>query len=281
MTIAISVKVNDGVVLASDSAATVLGSGSSGTAGVVNVYENACKIFNLRKGCPIGAVTWGAGSIGVASVSTLAKDFRDSLSHGKEAIDPGDYKIEGVAKKLKKFMFDQHYEKAFAKSQQKPLLGFIVAGYSSDGNLGEEWQVVVQDGQCPGPTRVRKKEEIGIAWQGAAVPVQRLVLGFDPRLANVLKEAQVEDAQVGRIMDVCRQRLSMQLALPPMPIQDAILLAEFLVETAIRFSRFAPGAQTVGGPIEVAAITKHEGFRWIRRKHYFDRQLNERWEGAP
>ena len=27
-------------------------------------------------------------------------------------------------------------------------------------------------------------------------------------------------------------------------------------------------------PIEIAAITKHEGFKWIMRKHYFDVRLN-------
>lgn len=59
-----------------------------------------------------------------------------------------------------------------------------------------------------------------------------------------------------------------------MPIQDAIDLAEFLVHAAIMYSRFSPGAQIVGGPIEIAAITKHEGFKWIRRKHYYDQRLN-------
>ncbi len=60
----------------------------------------------------------------------------------------------------------------------------------------------------------------------------------------------------------------------PMPIQDAIDLAEFLVHTTVGFTRFKRGAPTVGGPIESAAITKHEGFKWVRRKHYFDRSLN-------
>jgi hypothetical protein len=27
--------------------------------------------------------------------------------------------------------------------------------------------------------------------------------------------------------------------------------------------------KTVGGPIEIAAITKHEGFKWIERRHFF------------
>ena len=61
---------------------------------------------------------------------------------------------------------------------------------------------------------------------------------------------------------------------PPMPIQDAIDLAEFLVDLTTRYVRFKPGLPTVGGPIEIAAITKHEGFKWIQRKHYFSTKLN-------
>lgn len=58
------------------------------------------------------------------------------------------------------------------------------------------------------------------------------------------------------------------------PIQDAIDFAEFLAYSAVMFSRFAPGSPGVGGPIEIAAITKHEGFKWVKRKHYFNSELN-------
>lgn len=75
-------------------------------------------------------------------------------------------------------------------------------------------------------------------------------------------------------MGVIKRALSMHLVAPPMPIQDAIDLAEFLVDLTINFSRFTPGAPTVGGPIEVAAITKHEGFKWIRRKYWYSREIN-------
>jgi hypothetical protein len=59
-----------------------------------------------------------------------------------------------------------------------------------------------------------------------------------------------------------------------MPIADAIDLAEYLVEVTIGFVRFCPGNPTVGGPIEVAAVTRHEGFKWVKRKHYYDVKLN-------
>jgi hypothetical protein len=61
-----------------------------------------------------------------------------------------------------------------------------------------------------------------------------------------------------------------------MPVQDAIALADFLVDVTKRYVRFLPGADTVGGDTDVCVVTKHEGFKWVRRKHYFDRVLNPR-----
>ena len=50
-----------------------------------------------------------------------------------------------------------------------------------------------------------------------------------------------------------------------MPIQDAVDLARFLVQATISFVKFSVARpKTVGGPIGVAAITKHEGFRWFQ-----------------
>jgi hypothetical protein len=76
MTIAIAVQVHDGIVLASDSASTISITDAAGKTEIVNVYNNANKIFNLRKGLPIGGMTYGMGSIGVSSIATLAKDLR-------------------------------------------------------------------------------------------------------------------------------------------------------------------------------------------------------------
>src|ERR1700719_4422490 len=52
MTVLVSVKINDGVVMAADSA-------SSFESGMV--YQNADKIVNLMEGLPIGAMATGAG----------------------------------------------------------------------------------------------------------------------------------------------------------------------------------------------------------------------------
>jgi hypothetical protein len=56
MTIVVTVKIHDGIVLASDSATTF----SDTDGNTVKVYDNANKVFNLVKGLPIGSLTWGA-----------------------------------------------------------------------------------------------------------------------------------------------------------------------------------------------------------------------------
>lgn len=32
--------------------------------------------------------------------------------------------------------------------------------------------------------------------------------------------------------------------------------------------------ETIGGAVELAAITKHEGFKWVARKHYYTTEFN-------
>ncbi len=51
-------------------------------------------------------------------------------------------------------------------------------------------------------------------------------------------------------------------------------IAHALVELTSQKRRFSTDEQTVGGPIDVAILTKNEGFVWIQRKHYFNSDVN-------
>lgn len=172
MTIAISLKVNDGLVLAADSASTLTNLGPTGEpTSVVNVYEHANKIFNLRKGLPIGAITWGSGNIGNASISTLAKDLRRRFmgqepDHEDWHIDPSNYSIREIADRVRQFMYEEHYLPSVAdwpetvKNDEgedvplaRPELGFIVAGYSPGKSLAENFRILIENGNCAAPKR--------------------------------------------------------------------------------------------------------------------------------
>jgi hypothetical protein len=76
MTVVVTVKINDGIVLASDSAVSFFDANGS----PIKIYSHANKVFNLVKGLPIGVMFWGVGGIGSASVATIAKDLRKRLA---------------------------------------------------------------------------------------------------------------------------------------------------------------------------------------------------------
>lgn len=62
-----------------------------------------------------------------------------------------------------------------------------------------------------------------------------------------------------------------------MPIQDEIDLARYLVEVTIGFTKFSITRQpkNVGGTIDIAAIAKHEGFRWVQRRQFYPAGIND------
>jgi len=59
-----------------------------------------------------------------------------------------------------------------------------------------------------------------------------------------------------------------------LPKDEIALMAESLVNLTSFKRRVSMQAQSVGGPIDVAVISKKDGFVWIKRKHYFDQSLN-------
>lgn len=278
MTISLAIKVNDGIVLASDSASTIFTyDPPSGEERVFNVYDNANKVFNLIKGEPIAAITWGAGSIGSASIETLAKDFRETLGDVGSGTDLI-YSLQEIAGRFKRFIYDDRYVPEFESWPQKPPLGFLIAGYSVEEGVcvpgAEIWQIAIEEPASPDPRLIHGHESVGINWYGEIEPIGRLVKGFSSFLPGVLERLGLDDVTLRTIIDACNAELEVPFVVPPMPIQDAIDLATFLVEMTEQYAKFRPGPNTVGGPIEIATITKHERFRWIKRKHYYPQELN-------
>jgi hypothetical protein len=74
-----------------------------------------------------------------------------------------------------------------------------------------------------------------------------------------------------------------------MPIIDAVAMlpkdelgdmAEALVNITSFKRKVSINAETVGGPIDVAVISKGDGLIWIKRKHYFESALNPQYFAA-
>ncbi|XUV80223.1 hypothetical protein ACREYP_13955 [Enterobacter sp. TMH.L2] len=59
-----------------------------------------------------------------------------------------------------------------------------------------------------------------------------------------------------------------------LPKQDLAYMAESLVNLTAFKRKVSDDTESVGGPIDVAVISKADGFIWVKRKHYFNKDLN-------
>ena len=266
MTICVGVKVRDCIVFAADSAVSMISTTASGEPVVQNVWNHGIKVYNLHKKLPIVAMSAGAGNLGSASISELVKYLRREITYGgggSKKIDQRTYRMEDVATKASAFLG------GFVDNE---TLEFFLGGYGSGAPHGEIWSFSFLNGKLVGPKlEVAQMVDSYVFWGGSGGDaLHRLVLGRDVGVPMWLANAGVKD---GVIADIER-RAYRPLVDPAMPVQDAIDLANFLVDVAKGYSAFAPGANSVGGETDIATVTRHEGFKWIRRKHYYDARLN-------
>ena len=61
-----------------------------------------------------------------------------------------------------------------------------------------------------------------------------------------------------------------------LPKDELASMAEALVNLTKFRRRVTTDSETVGGPVDVAVITRGDGFVWVNRKHYFQPGLNPR-----
>ena len=70
------------------------------------------------------------------------------------------------------------------------------------------------------------------------------------------------------------RRQEIMQAIDALQPPDLAQVASTFVSLSSFQQRMSPKRETVGGPVDVAVISKGDGFIWIDRKHYFRRELN-------
>ena len=94
------------------------------------------------------------------------------------------------------------------------------------------------------------------------------IAGFDARLYSNLFRSQIEEYigvnHIGPLMDT----------IVNLDKEDMADMAESIVSLTSLLKRVSPEEETVGGPVDVAVISKGDGFIWMKRKHYFQPELN-------
>ncbi len=116
----------------------------------------------------------------------------------------------------------------------------------------------------------------------ALVGFGKLVLeGLGVNDANIEKAVRDEAEKVSRQHHEDAKRFRQEKLIRPtmsavslLPMEELADLAEALVSLTSLRRRVSLSRETVGGPIDVAIISKGDGLIWIKRKHYFDPRLN-------
>ena len=106
---------------------------------------------------------------------------------------------------------------------------------------------------------------------GAQTPVSQ------QRLAEIIEETR--SFHVDQWFDQIRNQHVFPLSniINSLPLPDMAGLAKSLIELESLKERVTRPSESVSGPIDVAVISKHDGFVWIDRKHYFKPELNPRF----
>ena len=219
------------------------------------------------------AMTAGLANFGPVSVSDLAKYLRQHLAMEETQFNPKDYDIEQVANLANDFFFEA-YSKFISPPPAHPhSFEFWVGGYGSQNVLGEIWKIAFIDGQKEEVAQiVEGNDDHRLLWGGNLAAISRLIFGIDPDIHSKLIDFGVSGDDLRNIV----QPAETPLVHSSMPVQDAINLADFLVHVSKKYSAFMPGANIVGGSTDIATVTRHEGFKWIKRKHYYPAHLNRR-----
>lgn len=156
-----------------------------------------------------------------------------------------------------------------------------------------------------GVTPFAQDEEVGAFMQGASSTligelhseyqnsIRNLLDGIDEVITNMVPNDKLEGAQnaivelVNSTVAECDQRISNFVhenyvrkvvdMIKFLPKQDLAYMAESLVNLTAFKRKVSDDSETVGGPIDVAVISKADGFIWVKRKHYFVKELNHHY----
>ncbi len=149
---------------------------------------------------------------------------------------------------------------------------FLIAGYNNDGSH----EVYI----CTIPGNIQKVrdsnergKEYGSSWIGQKDVVARVILGFEDRIFGLpFVQATINSMGLDNVRNQLRN-LEYLINWGTMTLQDAIDFCTLIIQTTSAIQRFSDGILDdpgdmpgVGGPIDIAVITRDKGFVWISKK---------------
>lgn len=261
MTLNVSLRVPDGIVLASDSLATLMSfinqkmnvNAKCDSCGAeVNLkdvqtppitvpsstWPYAQKVYPLDK--RFGLATWGSAFVNNRSIYNHVVEFQTNIPKPAEGQEPIDAMTEFISGYFKDQLMKEWQKNGIDPALQPDAFypfGFQMVGFKSDDH-GDPVPVTraISIGKVP---LIESFDKIGATCTGDRSVVHLLWPGGAG--ANF----------------------------PAFSLQDAIDYAKFLIRTTSDFQRFSGKLPTVGGDVDVALVTNRLGFKWIAQKELY------------
>jgi hypothetical protein len=267
MSVCVLVKVGEGLVLATDSASTVIGvpvlpNGNQGPQGVLKIFFTGKKLFQLGD-LPVGIMSWGAGSFKERSIASLIEEF-ESTEEIKQ-INKKNVEIKKIADKLWDFLLrasDVFFPDV--PKEGRPKTGIVIGGYTKQRFFPDEYSmnIPVTEPYKPRPEK-DNEPNFGANWYGMTDAIVRFHHGRDDGVINILSKHGIDEDTIKKITEEISREIQYPVLFNAMPLQDAIHYAKFLIDLTIARYRFVLGAELCGGKVNLATITRKEGFREV------------------
>jgi hypothetical protein len=267
LSLGIAFKGAEGVVLAADSRVTLMAEKTQpGPAGVRFVlpatFDNATKLLFVPSQKWVGAVTFGVGAVGGAQPRTAASFLPE---FDKELEDEPRLSVETFATKLGEFYLRQWNAQMPKNVPKGNDIVFLVGGYDEDAAYGRLFSLAVPS--APVPVEQQAGQDFGAMWGGQKAHADRIVQGFDDTvIAQIKDHLNLTDAQSADLVQHLRANNPLALPYQFLPLQDCVDLCIQLIRTTINMQRFTLDVRGVGGQIDVATVTRMEGFHPIQQK---------------
>lgn len=263
MSLGIIFKGAEGIVLAVDSRITITAVGQNEQGEQIALpatFDNASKL--LRVSSPtqthVGAVTFGLGVIGADQPRTA----HSYLPEFEQALPEGRLSVQCFAKHLSDFYLSQI--KKHMPGHNGPDMTFLVAGFDEGEPYGSVYQVDLPS--HPDPLE-QQASNFGLTWGGQGSFVQRLLNGVDDQLLSMLKNRfKLDEKQTRELYNELRANLGTRIPYQFLPLQDCVDLCTMLIRTTMDLQQWVVDIRGVGGLVDVATITRTDGFRPVQMK---------------
>jgi hypothetical protein len=272
MSLGVVIKGTEGIVLAADSRVTLEAKKPDGPVIPVN-FDNATKLLTFSPPHNfVGAVTYGVAVIGQRTAHSLLPEFEEAFLAKYDARQ----NVEIYAEALSQFYLARWKENLPMPPEYKgPPMTFLVGGYSPKEPY---WTMfIINIPNNPKPIEQYRGNNFGMNWGGQLEIASRLIHGVDPRLMLLLKkEFNLTDEKVSELQKKIRAEVEFPIPYTVLPLQDCVELAIFLISTTMTAQRLAIGIRGVGGPIDVAIITRTKGLECVQQKQIHGQFVTEK-----